>query len=147
VDALERVVAENRAGRAREAAEAEALIEEELGRSAAAARSLDVVPLIRLLRAHFHDVARAEATRAAGRLSGLTDRDRDQVVELAAAIANKLLHRPLTLLKKEAERGDARALEELVRMLFDLRDESIESIESIEPGESGGVENVVPLKK
>jgi glutamyl-tRNA reductase len=115
VDALERVVAGNRAGRAREADEAEDMVREEVRRFARVERTQGVVPVIKALRGRFLDVARAEAERAGSRVSPQ---------QLAEAIANKLLHAPLTALKRHA--GDAShgsegdALAEAVRELFDL---------------------------
>src|SRR5262249_44962841 len=108
VDALEQIVAQNRAGRAREAEQAEALVSAELLRFQAESRVQGVVPTIKALRAHFLDVARAEAQRAIAKLQGATERDRAHqvVAQLAESIVNKLLHAPLTALKREAARAE-----------------------------------------
>ena len=63
VDALEEVVARNRAGRASEASEAEDMVREEVRRFAALERAAGVVPVIKALRARFHEVALAEVER------------------------------------------------------------------------------------
>jgi glutamyl-tRNA reductase len=101
VDALEEVVAANRAVRAREADEAEKMVLEEVRRFAALERTAGVVPVIKALRAHFLQIAVAEAERCKG--------DR----ALAEAIANKLLHPALTALKRDDGERLAEALVEL----------------------------------
>jgi glutamyl-tRNA reductase len=123
VDALENVVAQNRAGREREAIEAEALIDEELRRFHADERTLGAVPTIKALRERFLEVARAEAER------------RGQDRAFAEALVNKLLHPALSALKREAQDApDGGALSEAVRALWSLEDEP-------------EVADVVPLKK
>ncbi len=76
VDALEEVVSKNRAGREREAGEAEAMVLEEVRRFAALERTAGVVPVIKAVRARFHEVAQAEVERAMGRGAAITDKDR-----------------------------------------------------------------------
>jgi glutamyl-tRNA reductase len=93
VDALEEVVSKNRADRAKEAAQAEKMVEDEVRRFVALEKTAGVVPVIKAIRAHFHAVALAEAERS--------KIDRAQAVQLAEAIANKLLHPALTALKKD----------------------------------------------
>ncbi len=111
IDDLEAVAAEGRAGRAAEAQRAEALIAEEVEALEAWLRALDVVPLIRALRARFEAVAAAEAERALGRLGHLTPRDQAVVRRMAQAIVNKLLNHPMERIKGlAAEPGGRQAL-------------------------------------
>jgi glutamyl-tRNA reductase len=119
VDELTRVVDGHLAERRREAEAAERLVTEELVRLGVAESARGVVPTIKGLREHFAAVARAEAQRTLGRLQGLSERDRREVQALADAIVNKLLHQPLTALKREAE---SEALVTAVRTLFPLAD-------------------------
>ena len=125
VDALERVVAQNRAARAGEAAEAEAMVDDELKRYHAHELSLGAVPTIKLLRARFLEVALAEVERSAARVG---DKDRAAMQAMAEAIVNKLLHVPLTKLKKEAAERPDSDLPALVRALFDLHTGHTEEI-------------------
>ena len=67
VDALEKVVAQNRAQRQSEAVEAEAMVDAELKRFHEHELSLGAVPTIKLLRARFLEVALAEVERTAAR--------------------------------------------------------------------------------
>lgn len=136
VDALEQVVEQNRAGRRREADQAIAVIDDELGRFQALEQSLGVVPTIKLLRQRFLDVAKAEAERTLGKLQSASERDRQQVRILAEAIVNKLLHTPLTVLKREAAANPESELADMVRALFDLHTGHTEEIDL----------DVVPLK-
>src|SRR5439155_19631537 len=76
------------------------------------------VPTIRALRARFSEVAQAEAERTLGKLGGLGDKERREVQMLADSIVNKLLHAPLTALKREAE---SESLVAAVHALFELR--------------------------
>ncbi|HEX6837551.1 MAG TPA: glutamyl-tRNA reductase, partial [Polyangia bacterium] len=125
VDALEKVVAQNRAQRQHEAAEAEAMVESELERYREHELSLGVVPTIKLLRARFLEVALAEVERAAGRAG---EHERAAMQRLAEAIVNKLLHGPLTKLKKDAADHPDSELAALVRGLFDLHTGHTEEI-------------------
>jgi glutamyl-tRNA reductase len=128
VDALERVVAQNLSQRAGEAAEAEAMVDAELKRYHEHELSLGVVPTIKLLRGRFLEIAMAEVERTAARGGGAGDRAAMQA--MAEAIVNKLLHVPVTKLKKDAAEhpmADSE-LPALVRALFDLHTGHTEEI-------------------
>lgn len=136
VDALQKVVDSNRAGRAREAEEAERLVDDELKKLQELELQLGVVPTIKLLRGRFLEVALAEVERTLGHLQTADERDRAQVRKLAEAIVGKLLHTPMTVLKREAQDNPESALAQTVRDLFDLHTGHTEEI----------VLDVVPLK-
>ncbi len=116
-DALAAVVSENRSGRWREAAVAERLVEEEVSRLVSEARTQDVVPVIKALRQRFLMVAEAEVERAAGKLAGASERA--LMAQLVQSVVNKLLHAPLTALKREAA-GEGNELALAVCALFEL---------------------------
>jgi glutamyl-tRNA reductase len=141
VDELEKVVAENRAGREVEAQDALAILDEELKKLQAQEASLGVVPTIKLLRGRFLDVAKAELERTLPKLQTPHERDRAQVEQLAQSIVNKLLHAPLTALKKEAQERPDSELAATVRALFDLHTGHTEEIRLDE------TDNVIPIKK
>jgi glutamyl-tRNA reductase len=117
VDALGEVVDENLAARRREAEAAARILDEEVARAVQSFRSRGVVPTIRALRERFLEVARGEAERALGRMQGAGERERRELQALAEAIVGKLLHGPLTALKREAE---SEPLAAAVRTLFAL---------------------------
>ncbi|MCU1277809.1 MAG: glutamyl-tRNA reductase, partial [bacterium] len=125
VDALERVVAQNLSQRAGEAAEAEAMVDAELKRYHEHELSLGAVPTIKLLRGRFLEIAMAEVERTVARVG---DEDRAAMQAMAEAIVNKLLHVPLTKLKKEAADHPDSELPALVRALFDLHTGHTEEI-------------------
>jgi glutamyl-tRNA reductase len=119
VDALRGLVDDHLAGRQKEAQAAEAIVTEEVTRFLAAERSLGVVPTIKALRERFSEVARAEAQKAAS-----SDGERQKMERLAEAIVGKLLHAPLTALKREA---DSETLIEAARTLFGIEEAPAES--------------------
>ncbi len=121
VDALEQVVATNLEGRQREADAAGILVEEELQRHLDHQQALGAVPTIKLLRARFAEVAALEVERTLSKLSSTNERDRQLVTQLGEAIINKLLHTPLSKLKRETKNASSSDdLAALVRQLFDL---------------------------
>jgi glutamyl-tRNA reductase len=126
VDALDKVVEAARAGRQKEALEAEAMVEAELKRLRELEQSLGVVPTIKLLRGRFLEIAQAEVQRSAGKLS--SERDVQAAQAIAEAIVNKLLHQPLTRLKQEARNNPDTELAAMVRVLFDLHTGNTEEI-------------------
>jgi glutamyl-tRNA reductase len=126
VDALDQVVQAARAGRQKEALEAEAMVESELKHLRELEQSLGVVPTIKLLRGRFLEIAQAEVQRSAGKLS--SERDVQAAQAIAEAIVNKLLHQPLTKLKQEARNNPDTELAAMVRALFDLHTGNTEEI-------------------
>ena len=70
IDDLQKVAAEHRDARKDEAADAEAIVDQELGRFLKAWRGRQLAPTVTALRAHVLGVAQAEATRVAAGLSG-----------------------------------------------------------------------------
>ena len=102
IDALQAVLAGNLSERQREAAAAEQIIAGELSRFIAREREGGVVPVIKALRAYAQGVAQAEVARLTPRLGPMGERERKLVQQLADSIVNKLLHAPLTALKRAA---------------------------------------------
>ena len=80
-------------------------------------RAREVVPTIAALRAKAEAIREGELAKALGRLGHLDDRDRNAVAALSVAIANKLIHGPMTRLKDPADGGDYVAA---ANELFDL---------------------------
>jgi glutamyl-tRNA reductase len=112
IDDLQNVVNENIEARREAARDAHELIDAEIASFEQLMKTADVAPLIRRMRANAsairaHSAAQAQRMLAAGR-------DPREVVEfLATTLTNRLLHEPITQLRRAAERGDA----ELVRAL------------------------------
>jgi glutamyl-tRNA reductase len=110
------------AGRRREVAAVREIVEEEITRHGAAANARQVAPIITALRERAETIRGAELDRSAGRLSGLTDAQREAVEAMTRGLVAKLLHEPTVRLRDAAgsTRGDR--LADSVRDLFDLLD-------------------------
>lgn len=119
IDDLQKVAGEHRAEREDEAAEAEALVEEELGRFAKAWRSRQLAPVVTALRAHVFALTQAEAERACAGLAHLGEREKRAILDLGDIIAKKLLHLPQMALRNHDAEG-AVSLVEAVQRLFAL---------------------------
>jgi glutamyl-tRNA reductase len=120
IDALERVVSRNRAARANEAEQGEAIVAAEAERFRRWLAALDVVPAITGLRDRAEAIRAAELARYEGRWEALGPRDRELVERLTRSIVRKLLHEPTVRLKDGAIDHEGRDLAAAVHALFDL---------------------------
>ncbi len=146
VDDLQEVADENLAQRAREAAQAERIIDEEVESFLAWRRSLELAPTIVALRKRFGDVADEELQRALGRLDAVSPEDRAVLEAMSRSLVNKLLHRPLTKLKAGATEPDGAHLIDAVQRLFELSDLGTSDGDDEQSGSSQGESNVTPLR-
>ena len=143
VDDLQQVAEENLAVRAREASDAERIIEEEVDSFLAWRRSLELAPTIVALRKRFGEVADEELARAVARLENVSPKDREVLEAMARSLVNKLLHQPMTQLKAGVAEPDGSHLIDAVRRLFDLEQDDAESTT---PRRQDSLEtNVAPL--
>jgi glutamyl-tRNA reductase len=96
------------------------IVEEELVRFAARTTAREVAPLIADLHQRAEQLRLDELQRFAGRLEGLTDRQREAVEALTHGIIAKVLHQPSVRLKdlSGSARGDR--LVEALRDLYQL---------------------------
>jgi len=120
VDDLQGVVQANLKERHKEAKKAEAIIEQELGSFFKWLSTLDVVPTIVALRKKLEEVRRAELEKTFGNLKALGEKERKSIEALTAAIVNKVLHRPMMLLKQSQNDPAGDSYVDAVRVLFDL---------------------------
>jgi glutamyl-tRNA reductase len=135
VDDLQQVAEENLAIRAREAALAERIVEEELDAFLNWRRSLELAPTIVALRERFGQIADEELKRALPRLEGLSESEHAVLEAMGRSMVNKLLHEPMTQLKASASEPDAALLIDVVRRLFAIpEDESAKKKPSTEGG-------------
>ena len=123
VDDLQQVAEENLSVRAREAARAEQIVEEEVEAFLSWRRSLELAPTIVALRKRFGQIAAEELQRALPRLDGASSSDRAVLEAMGRSLVNKLLHQPMTQLKAGAGEPDGALLIDAVRRLFALSDE------------------------
>lgn len=126
VDDLQGIVHDNLRNRHVEAARADALVDEEVQAFLAWMRSRAVGPLIGQLQAHGRSIVAAETQRALAKLGDVDPAHRTVVEQLGRSIMQKLLHKPMTNVKK-ATRGDVGGfdgptLAEAMQALFELQE-------------------------
>jgi glutamyl-tRNA reductase len=129
IDDLASVADENAELRRRESARGEVIVGEEELRFDGWLAALRAVPTIRHLRARAEAIRSRELESALDRL-GLDESRRQAVDALTRSIVNKILHAPVSRLRREAEREEGMAYLEAVRALFALDDASEPESES-----------------
>jgi len=117
VDGLQAICDANRATRAGEVEQAEALVEAELAKFMEWWATQGVVPTIRALRERAEAIRSAELQRTLAKLPNLSPQEQAAIGALSAAIINKLLHQPIATLKDPKTGGQ---LAPLVQELFQL---------------------------
>jgi glutamyl-tRNA reductase len=127
VDDLEQVAAKNIAARKKEAEAAEKIVGEEVMAFEEWQRSLDLTPTLIGLRERVRGVIHAELERTLPRLKSLNDAERRTLNAMCEAMANKILHRPLTELKKSRDEPQGAQIVSLTRRLFDLDHAPVEA--------------------
>jgi glutamyl-tRNA reductase len=124
IDALEGVIADNRGAREREAAKAETIVEAEVDAFWRWFTTLDVVPTIVALREKLEAIRQRELARGLQGLGELDPRQREAIERITSGIVNKVLHGPLTALRRGEGSGEESLYLEAVRRLFRLGDDS-----------------------
>ena len=120
VDGLESVVDSSLKERRRAAAEAAHRIDREVEGFDRWRQSLEIKPTIVSLRETLLGVARNEVERFRRRLGPLSSEQHQVIEEMARALVQKILHRPVIHLRQAVERGDVDATTALCRKLFGL---------------------------
>ena len=124
VDDLQGVVETNISERQKEAAKAEAIVEDEIETFKKWLMTLDSVPTVVALRDRAEAIRKDELERFFNRFPSLGEKERKAVEGLAGAIINKLIHAPTVALKDDAEDKDV--LIALIKRLYDLNGEDDE---------------------
>jgi glutamyl-tRNA reductase len=96
------------------------IVAEEVERFEAWRRASRLAPLIQALRDRGERTAATELTRAAPKLAGLNERQREAVEGLARSIVAKLLHDPIVRLRERQAPGAADALARSLAELFGI---------------------------
>jgi glutamyl-tRNA reductase len=123
IDDLQAVANENLQERSNEADKAEAIVLEEVGNFTRWVDSLDQVPTITALRQRFEDIRRKEMEKSlGGGLKDLTEPQREALEDMTAAMINKMLHGPISHLKRSSKDDEEEGLSYLaaLKKLFDL---------------------------
>ncbi|MDH5667974.1 MAG: glutamyl-tRNA reductase [Nitrospira sp.] len=125
IDDLKLRVQQNRAERLQEAEKADRMVGEEVLATMEWMKSLEVTPTIVALRNRVDEIKQAEVEKVLGRLSHLSQQDREVVEGLASSIVNKLIHRTMVTLKSEVNSSNGPAFVEAARRFFHLDKPSI----------------------
>jgi glutamyl-tRNA reductase len=120
LDDLKSVAEANIRERRKEAAAAEAIVEQEVREFLAWQKSLDVVPLLVELRRRGDEIRQEELARARKRLGVLTPEQEAALDAATSSIVNKLLHPPTAALKEIAQNGHGLDQVALIRKLLGL---------------------------
>jgi glutamyl-tRNA reductase len=130
IDDLQQVVSSHIGDRRKEAVRAELLVEEEVRRFEQRAQTAEVVPTIVSLQQHLENLRQAELDRVRGRLGNLTPEQEMAVEALTRGIINKIMHTPITTLKSAARDPESTTVVDVVRKLFNLREEHAPAVGS-----------------
>jgi glutamyl-tRNA reductase len=120
VDDLQGVVQANLKERQKEAHRAEAIVGEEIGQFHLWLANLEVKPTIVALRKRFEEICAQELAKTFSNHKDLTDQQRRGIETMANAIVNKVLHRPIAVLKRTQNESSGEDYVDAVRQLFDL---------------------------
>lgn len=120
IDDLKSVVESNLAERAKEARKAEEIIRGEVKQFLSWLDHLEVAPTITELRAKAEAIRVMEMEKTVKRLTSVSDKDKETLDKMTAAIVNKILHAPVVNLKKHAETDDGHSYIQALRNLFEL---------------------------
>jgi len=81
---------------------------------------LSVVPAIISLKKRFEEIKSAEVERALHRFGDLSEREKSIIEAMASGIVGKILHSPLTNLKRESSSSLGALYVEAIKRLFEL---------------------------
>jgi len=135
IDALQQQASAHRAEREEEAAEAETVVEEELGRFVKRWRSRQLGPMVSALQSHVHGIARAEVQRVSG---GVDEKERKARLDLMESFVKKLLHQPMTALREADPDEGGLSMVQAVQRLFSLSPVAAVPESEAAPGENTG---------
>ena len=122
IDDLQSVAAANQKERQREAERAVPIVEREVELFLAWLRGLDVVPTIVSLRNRMEEIRETELRKAMSRLGDLTPEQRETIASLTTAMVNKILHQPMSELRRRAVHQDGHLYSTVLRRLFGLEE-------------------------
>lgn len=122
IDDLQEIVDSNLKSRKKEAAKAEAIIDEEVTKYLEWYSALEVVPTIISLREKMEGIIRGEIAKSSAWMEKLTENEKKNIEIMANSIINKVLHYPIVGLKEESKDNSALPYIAAIRRLFGLDD-------------------------
>ena len=129
IDHLQKIANDNVRDREKEAKKAEAIVSDEVVKFVSWYRSLDVTPTIVALRKKFEEIRKKELEKTLALHPDLSDEEKKSLEALTSAIINKILHEPVTLLKKTNGDRTADLYLDAIRALFQLSETHPEKLE------------------
>ena len=119
IDSLNIIVEQNRKKRKDEIPKVRNIIIEEMISFFSWYNSLEIAPTIKSLRDLFEEIRFEEVSKQINRFN---EADREKLEIVTKRIINKLLHKPITELKKSAEEGGVESIESMsqIGVLKDL---------------------------
>jgi glutamyl-tRNA reductase len=121
VDDLAGVVNANLKEREKQAAQAEAIIAEEVEHMMARLRIDEVAPTIVSLQEQLEEIRASEVARAIRRMPGLTPEQQQQMEAMTRSIVNKIAHGPISELRRNATEPEGDQAIEVIRKVFHLQ--------------------------
>ncbi|WP_031484153.1 glutamyl-tRNA reductase [Maridesulfovibrio frigidus] len=126
IDDLKDVVEENMSQREDEAVKASSIVESETLSFGNWINSLDLQPTIVDLFNRSEGIAQAELAKTLKRLGDVDDKTKEALEFMALSIGKKILHEPVTFLKRRTEEeGAADRFVDLARRMFNLDNDTI----------------------
>ncbi len=121
IDDLQAVANENLNGRAGETEKAEEIVDEEVAGFLRWLDSLEQVPTIVALRQRLEEIRHSEVEKSLRTsLKGLSDAERRAIEDMTSAMIGKILHAPISHLKKPADDREEALYIEALKKLFGL---------------------------
>jgi glutamyl-tRNA reductase len=120
IDDLQGIVESNKEERKKEVIRAQRIIEEGVEAFGQWQRSLDVVPTILALRGQMEEIRKREVGKTLALMKNSSEEERKRIEVLTTSMVNKILHRPITLLKYQEQRGHGEFYTEMIRKIFHL---------------------------
>jgi len=118
------VVANNIAARKNEAVQAERIVQEEAVKFRNWMNGLEVVPTIVALRNKIEDIRQGELKKAGPVLQELPPEQQKAIEAMIQAMINKILHDPITFLKKPGDPFQISKQADLTQKIFNLNAET-----------------------
>lgn len=129
IDDLQTIVQESADERSKEIEKVREIVIEETRKFSAWMKTLEAVPLIKLLRERLDELKESEWQRSCGKLSHLSEKDKETVRMMMQSLVNKITHSPLVKIKEYASSSDGYEKLDVARELFGIDAELMEDRE------------------
>ena len=120
IDDLQKVAMDNIRDREKEAQRAEGMVQDEVVKFVRWYRSLDSTPTIIALRKKFEEIRKKELNKTLALHPDLSEKEKTSLEALTSSIINKILHDPVTSMKRADEEMMTDLYVDTLRTLFQL---------------------------